>query len=132
MITVYGASSQAQAMIARVVRMHDHVTGTTEHGQPYRANDIDLLTWVQATATWGFAQAYSRHALPLDEAALRRLYGEATPAARLYGAHDAPSNPEQMQALFVRMAPRLEASPAATCRCHHHPAFCFLCLLPRS
>ncbi len=111
MVTVYGASSQAQAMIAKVVRMHGHVTGTTEHGQPYRANDVDLLTWVQATAAWGFAEAYSRYVHPLDEDTLQRLLGEGAPAAHLYGADDAPTDPAQMRALFARMAPRLEASP---------------------
>lgn len=111
MVTVYGPASQARTMIAGVVRMHERVTGHTEHGATYRANDVELLDWVQATATWGFAMAYSTYAQPLDDAALARLYAEAQPAARLYGALGAPSTPAQMQALFERMTPRLEASP---------------------
>lgn len=111
MITVYGASSDARAMIARVVRLHDHVTGTTEHGLPYRANDVDLLNWVQATATWGFAAAYSRLVQPLDDATLAQAYAEATTSARLFGATDVPADPAQMRSLFERMSPRLEASP---------------------
>lgn len=111
MMTVYGASSQAQAMIAGVVRMHGRVTGTTEHGQPYQANDVELLNWVQATATWGFSEAYSGYVQPLDDARLDRLYGESRPSARLYGALDAPADSAAMRALFARMAPRLEASP---------------------
>ena len=50
MVTVYGARSVAEAMIADVVRLHDRVTGATPAGEPYRANDVRLLTWVQATA----------------------------------------------------------------------------------
>lgn len=111
MVTVYGAASGAQSMIGGVVRRHGHVTGTTEHGQPYRANDTDLLNWVQATAEWGFAEAYGRYVERLDDDALQRLYREALPAARLYGARDVPTDAAQMRALFARMAPRLEASP---------------------
>src|SRR4051812_1287156 len=47
MVTVYGARSVAEAMIAEVVRRHECVTGTTPAGEPYRANDPHLLTWVQ-------------------------------------------------------------------------------------
>lgn len=111
MSTVYGPASRTKAMIARVVRMHGHVTGTTEHGLPYQANDVDLLTWVHATATWGFAAAYSRYVEPLDDGALQRLYTEARPAAQLYGAANPPTDPAQMRALFARMRNRLEPSP---------------------
>lgn len=53
MVTVYGARSQAEAMIAAVVRRHGNVEGATSSGERYNANDQDLLDWVQATA--GFA-----------------------------------------------------------------------------
>jgi uncharacterized protein (DUF2236 family) len=43
MMTVYGPRSAAEAMIARVVRIHGKVTGTTSDGTPYRANDPRLL-----------------------------------------------------------------------------------------
>src|SRR6202040_1559136 len=39
MVTIYGARSTAEAMIARVRRMHDMVAGTTPSGEPYCAND---------------------------------------------------------------------------------------------
>src|SRR6266446_4534870 len=39
MVTVYGARSMAEAMIARVRLMHDTVAGTTSAGKAYRAND---------------------------------------------------------------------------------------------
>src|SRR5437667_3770357 len=50
MVTVYGARSTAEPMIAGVVRMHDKVRGETPAGEAYRANDVGLLTWVHATA----------------------------------------------------------------------------------
>jgi uncharacterized protein (DUF2236 family) len=39
MVTIYGARGMAEAMIARVRRMHDRVTGSTPAGIAYRAND---------------------------------------------------------------------------------------------
>ena len=111
MVTVYGARAQAEAMIAGVVRRHARVAGHTPDGEAYGANDVALLTWVQATAGFGFAQAYHRYVHALSEAEFSRLYDEGAPAARLYGALDAPTNEAEMQALFESMRPRLEPSP---------------------
>ncbi|MDO8378651.1 oxygenase MpaB family protein [Phenylobacterium sp.] len=111
MITVYAARSRAEAMIEGVRRRHDRVEGYTPGGAAYRANDPLLLDWVQATAGFGFAQAYSAYARPLSDAALSRLYAEGAPAARLYGAVGAPTDVAGMSALFAAMRPRMEASP---------------------
>ena len=111
MVTVYGARNAAEAMIAGVVRMHDNVKGETPAGEKYRANDVDLLTWVQATAAYGFAEAFSRYVHPLGRDALDRLYAEGAPAARLYGALDAPVSEAGLQALFESKRARLEPSP---------------------
>jgi uncharacterized protein (DUF2236 family) len=58
MVTIYGARGTAEAMIARIRRMHDRVAGSTPAGKAYRANDPELLNWVQGTAAYGFLQAY--------------------------------------------------------------------------
>lgn len=111
MVTVYGARSEAQRMIAGVVRMHARVQGDTPAGVPYRANDLPLLTWVQATASYSFSEAYHRFVRPLDGAARDAFYASSLPAAHLYGAMDAPSNQAQMHALFEAQRTRLEPSP---------------------
>ncbi|MBO1076456.1 oxygenase MpaB family protein [Roseomonas marmotae] len=111
MITVYGARSRAQAMIAGVGRMHARVRGETPDGRAYRADDPELLTWVQATASFGFAEAYHRYVRPMSRAELDRLYDESIPVARLYGAVDAPRSEEERETLFDAMRPRLEPSP---------------------
>ena len=111
MVTVYGARSVAEAMIAGVVRMHDKVRGTTPAGEAYHANDVRLLTWVQATASYGFGEAYSRYVRPLGGDAFDRLYGEGAPAARLYGALGMPKSAAELNALFNSMRDRLEPSP---------------------
>jgi len=54
MVTIYGARSTAEPMIARIRRMHEMVAGTTVSGEAYRANDSELLNWVQGTAAYGF------------------------------------------------------------------------------
>jgi uncharacterized protein (DUF2236 family) len=111
MVTVYAARSVAEPMIAHVVRMHDRVEGVTPAGESYRANDPGLLRWVQATAAYGFIEAYSRYARTLTPVEIDRAYAEGAPAAALYGAHDAPCSDAERRALFDGMRGRLEASP---------------------
>ncbi|WP_206186021.1 oxygenase MpaB family protein [Sphingosinicella sp. BN140058] len=111
MLTVYGPRSKAEAMIAGVVRAHGRVTGTTSGGIPYAANDPELLDWMQATATFGFATAYSAYAFRLSSAEIDAAFEEAAPAASLYGADGAPRSRSAFDALASRLAPRLEPSP---------------------
>jgi uncharacterized protein (DUF2236 family) len=110
MMTVYGPRQAAEAMIARVVRMHGAVAGTTDAGAPYHANDPRLLDWVQATATFGFTEAYSRYVAPLSAEQKSAAFAEAQPAARLYGATGAPSSWPEWERLFAATLPSLESS----------------------
>ena len=111
MVTVYGAASEAKAMIAHVVRLHGKVAGHTPAGEAYRANDVALLTWVQATAGFGFAQAYRQYVRALSLEELDRLCEEGLAAARLYGVFDAPASRADLERLFEANRDRLEASP---------------------
>nr|WP_205789828.1 oxygenase MpaB family protein [Microvirga makkahensis] len=111
MVTVYGARSKAQAMIAGVVRRHDRVAGHTREGEPYHANDPELLDWVQATAGFGFTEAYHAYVRPLSGEERASLLVESVPIARLYGAVGAPSSQAELDALFEAMRSRLVPSP---------------------
>jgi uncharacterized protein (DUF2236 family) len=111
MVTVYAARSVAEAMIAGVRSAHDRVAGTTPAGRPYRADDPELLAWVQGTAAFGFLEAFARFVAPLTLAERDRFYAEGMPAARLYGADGAPASTAEMNALFRHIRPRLEPSP---------------------
>ena len=91
MVTVYGPRSAAEAMIAGVRRLHDKVAGSTPAGAAYRANDLDLLDWVQATASFGFLEAYHAYVAPLD-------------------APVAPVSVAQWEAQLADRLPTLEAS----------------------
>jgi len=111
MVTVYGPRSVAERMIGNVGRMHGRVSGLTAGGAAYRADDPELLDWVQATASYGFLTAYHTFVAPLSQAERDRFYAEAAPAARLYGAVGAPSSEAELEAHFAAMRPKLQASP---------------------
>lgn len=110
MMTVYGPRSQAEKMIAHVVRMHGRVKGFTPGGVAYHANDPRLLDWVQATASFGFTEAYHRYARPLDAIEKDTAFAEAGPAARLYGATGAPRSWAEWERMLSTTAPGLEGS----------------------
>jgi uncharacterized protein (DUF2236 family) len=110
MVTVYGPEDAARAMIAGIVRAHGRVEGVTPAGAPYRANDEELLNWVNATAGYGFFEAYHRFVRPLSSREMDQVYAEGEEAAALYGAHGAPKSAAEMTALFAAMRPKLERS----------------------
>jgi uncharacterized protein (DUF2236 family) len=109
MVTIYGARSTAEVMIARVCRMHDRIAGSTPAGKAYRANDPELLNWVQSTAAYGFLQAYHEYVRPLSDVERDHFYAEGTLAASLYGASAATSE-AALEMRFKEMANRLERS----------------------
>jgi uncharacterized protein (DUF2236 family) len=110
MITVYGARSRAEAMISGVRRLHEKVAGTTPSGEAYQANDPELLAWVQATASYGFIEAYHAFVRPLSAAERDRCLAEGIEVAALYGASSAPRSQAELEALFKAMLGRLEPS----------------------
>lgn len=114
MITVYAPEEIATQTIGRIGHMHAGVSGTTPCGKPYRASDLELMNWVQATASFGFLEAYHALAGPLSEADRDRLYSEAQSSAALYGATHPPASVEQQVQLFDEMAPLLEPSAILT------------------
>ncbi|MGC1350688.1 MAG: oxygenase MpaB family protein [Xanthobacteraceae bacterium] len=109
MVTVYGARSTAEAMIAHVRRMHDKVAGMTSSGE-YCANDPELLNWVHGTAAYGFVQAYHAYVRPLSLQERNCYYAEGITAAALYGAISAPASEAELEILFEATAGRLERS----------------------
>ena len=111
MMTVYGPRSAAERMIAQVVQLHGQVRGATPAGLPYHANDPRLLDWVQATAVFGFSEAYHRYVRPLSPLEQDLAFEESQAAAALYGATGVPRSRAGWQALLAATAPGLEASP---------------------
>jgi len=112
MVTVYGPADAARAMIGGINRRHAKVRGVTPAGAPYDARDPELLDWVEATAAFGFLEAYAAFAAPLGRAERDAYFAEGRIAAGLYGATGAPASQAEWQALLARTRPRLE--PSAT------------------
>ncbi len=110
MVSVYAPADRARSMIAGVVRAHERVEGVTPAGVPYRANDTELLNWVQATAGFGFFEAYRRFVRPLTAREMDGVYREGVEGAALYGATGVPRSSAQMARLFETMRPKLERS----------------------
>lgn len=112
MISVYGPQSAARTMIEHVGRLHGDISGVTSAGEPYRADDPELLAWVHTTASFGFAEAYRRFGERLGRAQLDSYYAEVAPVAMLYGVLAPPRSEDERVLQFQRMHPRLE--PSAT------------------
>ena len=111
MVTVYGPRSTAETMIGQIVRVHDGVSGTTPEGLPYRAKDPELLTWVHATAAYGFLRGFTTFVHPLAAAERDAFYAEGLEAGRLYGVPEPPASQADMDATLGAMAPKLSPSP---------------------
>ncbi|HVZ99681.1 MAG TPA: oxygenase MpaB family protein [Caulobacterales bacterium] len=111
MTTIYAPAETARAMIEAVNRRHGNVTGATPDGAAYSADEPALLNWVQATASFGFLEAYCRYARRLSACEQNQFYAEGAPIAALYGARGAPASTLELEALFARMRPNLEPSP---------------------
>jgi uncharacterized protein (DUF2236 family) len=110
MLTVYGARSIATPMIERVARIHAAISGVTPCGVAFTATDPALLTWVQATASYGFVAAYGEYAGPLSGLEIDAFFEEGLAAAHLYGAVDAPRSMRELESLFACMQARLQGS----------------------
>lgn len=110
MMTVYGPRSRVEAMTAQIAKIHQRISGSTPCGLPYRADDPELLNWVQVTASFGFLQAYKNYVRALDDTECDRFHAEGESSARLYGAPSAPASQAEVQALIQRMHHKLEPS----------------------
>jgi uncharacterized protein (DUF2236 family) len=110
MVTFYAPDEAARAMIANVNAAHARIAGVTPSGVAYRADDEELLNWVQATAGFGFFEAYQRFVRPLTKDEADRVYAEGALSSALYGARGAPRSAAEMDVLFDAMRPKLERS----------------------
>ena len=111
MVTTYGSRADVELTTVRVRRMHAGVSGTTPHGDTYRATDPELLRWVFATASWGFLRAYLAYARPdsLSAADRDRYYAEGTLIAPYYGLQEVPASRTAIDACLRAMRPHLDA-----------------------
>ncbi len=106
--TTYGTTEAALAQIARVKSIHDGVSGVTDQGEAYSANDPDLLTWIHVAEVSSFLKAWIRHRDPAFSGADQdRYYAEVAQIAERLGATDIPRSRAEVDAYLRRMRPEL-------------------------
>lgn len=92
-LTTYGGRSEAEEAIKRVRKVHEHVNGMLPDGTPYAANDPSLLTWVHATETYCFLEAWKRYAKPgMPPAMQDKYFVEMREVATRLGCHSVPES----------------------------------------
>lgn len=105
--TSYAPRAEAERLVERVRRIHARVSGVTEAGEPYSANDPALLTWVHVTEAYGFLQGYRRYAGPVPRAGADRYYDETRVVAEMLGAGDVPRSEQEVDDYLARVQPQL-------------------------
>jgi uncharacterized protein (DUF2236 family) len=109
-VTTYGHREDAEAAIARVRRIHDHVNGTLPDGRPYDANDPRLLAWVHVAGSAMFLDGWVRFGEPAMSAADRDAYWQdVAPIAALLGADPIPRTAAEAEQLMREFMPELRA-----------------------
>lgn len=107
--TTYGERAGAEALIARVRTIHEHVTGVLSDGTPYRANDPALLSWVHLTETSSFLDAWIRYAQPLmpmnDQ---DRYFSEMVRIGAALGADPLPRSRAEAVSMIEAMRGKLQ------------------------
>jgi uncharacterized protein (DUF2236 family) len=108
-VTTYGHRDEAEAAVARVRRIHDHVNGSLPDGTPYDANDPRLLAWVHVAGSAMFLGGWIRFGEPGMSAADKDAYWrEVAPVARLLGADPVPETAAAAAELMRSFTPELK------------------------
>jgi uncharacterized protein (DUF2236 family) len=109
--TTYGSRQDALALIERVKRIHLDVSGVAPDGQPYRAGEPALLTWVHVAEVSSFMTAHLRYVNPLlSVAAQDQYFAETARIAEMLGASNIPRSRVEIDAYLLAMQPVLVAS----------------------
>lgn len=107
-LTTYGGKAEAEAVIARIRGIHDHVHGTLPDGQPYSANDPSLLAWVHVTEATTFLDAWIRYGEPsMSIADQNRYFAEMAQVGSALGADPVPRTRSEARELFRAMQPSM-------------------------
>jgi uncharacterized protein (DUF2236 family) len=109
-VTTYASREDAEAAIAKVREVHMRVRGTLPDGDPYSADDPDLLAWVHVTEAVSFLDAWIRYGEPdMPLAEQDRYFAEFARIAEALGTDPIPRSRAEADALIVAMRPQLAA-----------------------
>ncbi len=115
-VTTYGTTAEAEKLSARIRRIHSHIRGVEpESGEPYRADDPELLRWIHCCEVGSFLTAYQRGGGPLSAEEADTYLGEQTLSAQLVGLdpEEVPATVAELDAYFAAMRPRLRVTAEA-------------------
>lgn len=89
--TTYGGEAMALSAIRRVNAIHANIKGIDLQGQPYVANESELIRWVHLVEVTSFLAAYQHLAKqPLSPQACDQYISEMARVGHLLGAVDLP------------------------------------------
>jgi uncharacterized protein (DUF2236 family) len=96
--TTYGGIAMATQSIQRVNAIHAKIEGVDLQGQPYKANEPDLLRWVHLVETVSFLYAYQHLALrPLSVSDCNKYVVEMNKVGEMLGATHLPNTLSDLQ-----------------------------------
>jgi uncharacterized protein (DUF2236 family) len=106
--TSYAPTAEAEKLIAMIAKIHGRVRGTTADGQPYSADDPDLLVWVHITEMSSFLAGFERfRGMQLTLAERDRYYRETARVAEMLGAKRVPKSVAAVERYFRKVQPQL-------------------------
>jgi len=106
--TTYGGEALARHAIHRVNTIHANIRGTDLEGQPYVANEPELIRWVHVVEVSSFLAAYQHLAKqPLSQQDCDQYIAEMAQVGHMLGAVDLPLTYADAQAELLGFAPAL-------------------------
>jgi uncharacterized protein (DUF2236 family) len=106
--TTYGSEAMALNAIRRVNTIHANIRGTDLQGQPYVANEPELIRWVHLVEVTSFLAAYQHLAKqPLSAQACDQYITEMARVGHMLGAIDLPLTYADTQAELLGYADAL-------------------------
>jgi uncharacterized protein (DUF2236 family) len=113
-ITTFGTTKEAEAAIARVLRVHRRVKGVAPDGRPYSAADPELVTFIHVAEVSSFLESARRFGpRPLSSEQCNQYFAEVAPVATALGATWVPHSVDEVESYFGRIRPELYAGPQA-------------------
>jgi len=105
--TTFGSTEAAEALIARVRRMHERVEGMRPDGTPYRAMDPTLIGWVHTCIPWAVMRTFERYNRPLSPHERDRYLAEQAIIGRKGGSGEIPVTASELEEYVEAMRPQL-------------------------
>jgi uncharacterized protein (DUF2236 family) len=113
-VTTFGSAPDAEAMVARIKKIHGRVNGTAPDGRYYSASDPHLLKWVHVVEVDSFLRAYQRYGeQPLEAAECDSYVEDTARVAEALGVIEPPMTVVQLREQLNAFRPELAGTPEA-------------------